>query len=351
MGAVYLNRIETAVPDYDIHHKFVTYAPRLLPDSKSRQLFQRMADRAQIDHRYSFLQPHSNDDQLDAAGFYTPGNFPDTESRMKFYEQHALTLACKALDKVDLSGTTHLLVTTCTGFYAPGLDLQIVKNYGLAASIERTIIGFMGCYAAFNALKLARHIVRSDRSARVAILNIELCTLHLKQNPKLEEMLSFLIFADGCAASIVSSQPDGLELQSLRTSLLPDSADQITWAIGGHGFDMNLSGRVPATIARALPQQLRNILEGRHKEDIRYWAIHPGGRSILDAVQEGANLEKRQLDLSRDVLRRFGNMSSATIMFVLAEIMKQSHPAAEGCAMAFGPGLTIESMRFATAGA
>lgn len=351
MGAAYLNRIETSVPDHDIHHKFVTYAPRLLPDSKSRQLFQRMVDRAQIDHRYSFLQPHSNDDQLDAAGFYNPEGFPDTESRMKFYEQHAFILACKALDKVNLSGITHLLVTTCTGFYAPGLDLQIVKHYGLDASVERTIIGFMGCYAAFNALKLARHIVRSDQNALVAILNIELCTLHLKQNPTLEEMLSFLIFADGCAASIVSSRPEGLELQSFRTSLLPDSADQITWAIGGRGFDMNLSGRVPTTIAKALPQHLTNILDGRHKDDIRHWAIHPGGRSILDAVQDGASLEKSQLDISRDVLRRFGNMSSATVMFVLAEIMKQSHPTGEGCAMAFGPGLTIESMRFATGGA
>ncbi|MDY6983477.1 MAG: type III polyketide synthase, partial [Pseudomonadota bacterium] len=279
--------------------------------------------------------------------FYASSGFPGTRQRMARYERHAFNLARRALDRLDLGGTTHLILTSCTGFYAPGLDLQIVEHYGLAPSIERTVIGFMGCYAAMNALKLARHIVRSDNNSRVLVVNLELCTLHLQQNGTLEEMLSFLIFADGCAASIVSAQPRGIELESFSATVLPATHGEITWRIGEFGFDMHLSGLVPASIAAQLPARLDGMLDGRKREDIAHWAIHPGGRSILDAVREGAQLEERQLFASREVLRRFGNMSSPTIMFVLAAIMEAGEAGA-GCAMAFGPGLTVESLRFQT---
>jgi alpha-pyrone synthase len=339
------------VPAHDVHRKFVDYAPRLLPEAQSRALFDRMARRAQIDHRYSVLRPDADPARVDADGFYGTDAFPDTARRMEAYRRYALPLAKQALDRIDLSGVTHLIVTSCTGFYAPGLDLEIVAHYGLAPSVERTMIGFMGCYAAFNALKLARHIVRSEHTARVAILNLELCTLHLQQGGTLENVLSFLIFADGCAASIVSAEPQGLLLESFRTTLLPDSADQITWRIGGAGFDMTLSGKVAGSIAGALPSRLPQLLEGAQREEIALWAVHPGGRTILDAVRGGAGLPEDRLAVSRDVLRRFGNMSSATIMFVLAGILNDPAATGEGCAMAFGPGLTVESMRFQKQGA
>lgn len=348
MVSVYLNTIATAVPDFDVHEKFLQYCPGLLTDHRSRLLFRRMAQRAQIDHRYSFLQPHADDNTLDTENFYASSGFPDTQKRMQFYERHAFILAQRTLDQMDVSGTTHLIITTCTGFYAPGLDLQIVHHYGLSPSIERTVIGFMGCYAALNALKLARHIVRSDRAAQVLILNLELCTLHLKQSGTLEQMLSFLIFADGCAASIVSSKPQGMELQSFNTTLLPDTGNQITWHIGELGFDMNLSGQVPSSIASQLPSRLDRMLDGHKREDIVHWAIHPGGRSILDAVRAGAGLDEQQMTASRDVLRRYGNMSSPSIMFVLDTIMENPASGGAGCAMAFGPGLTVESMCFRT---
>ena len=105
---------------------------------------------------------------------------------------------------------THVIVTSCTGLYAPGLDFEIVDHLGLNPSVERTMIGFMGCYAAINALKSAHHIVRSEPDAVVLILNLELCTLHLQETQDLEQMLSFLLFADGCAACLVSAEPRGL---------------------------------------------------------------------------------------------------------------------------------------------
>ena len=344
----YLNDISLAVPDHDIHRKFIDFAPSLLKDDRSRMLFRRMANRCQIDHRYSALRVNAALGLLDADGFYAPDAFPDTETRMRFYQAYSFPLARHALDGLNLhdmkDDITHLIMTTCTGFYAPGLDIEVVGHYGLKSSVERTIVGFMGCYAGMNALKLARHIVRSEEGARVLILNLELCTLHLKQTSSVEQMLSFLIFADGCSASIVSTDPKGIELQSFYSAVMPDSGDQITWSIGGSGFDMTLSGEVPATIAAGLPACLPDILAGDDVDKFRHWAIHPGGRTILDAVREGAGIAEDSLKSSRTVLRDFGNMSSVTIMFVLKDIMRQGQ--GRGCGMAFGPGLTVESMLF-----
>ncbi|MGM8228982.1 type III polyketide synthase [Cellvibrio sp. ARAG 10.3] len=347
MPSAYINSIATAVPDFDVHDKFIDYCPRLLPDERSLKIFQRMAERSQIEHRYSFLAPHTDKDKLDVEGFYQQDAFPCTQARMAFYEHHAFILAKRALDQLDLTDTTHLITTTCTGFYAPGLDHQLIRHYGLRDGIERTTVGFMGCYAAINALKLARHIVRSESRAKVVVLNLELCTLHLKPGGTLEEILSFAIFSDGCAASIVSAQPTGIEVQGFEAVVLPHTEDLITWRIGDNGFDMYLSGQVPGAIASHLPAVMNTLLHTCTRDDIEYWAIHPGGRTVLDAVKTGAKLEEQQLRDSREVLRKFGNMSSATIMFVLQAMLEKSTRAGQGLAMAFGPGLTVESMRFA----
>lgn len=254
MVEAYINDIATSVPAHDVHRKFVESAPSLLSDEKMRALFRRMANKAQIDHRYSFLEPHVGNDCIDTGGFYKRGAFPGTQARMRFYEQHAFSLVKNALDQLNFADRrddiTHLIITTCTGFYAPGIDLQIAEYYKLKPSIERTVIGFMGCYAGINALKVARHIVRSEPAAKVAVLNLELCTIHLQETDNLEQVLCFLIFADGCSASIVSAEPRGIEMQSFASTILPDSGDQITWHIGSLGFDMVLMGRVPATLTQ-----------------------------------------------------------------------------------------------------
>jgi alpha-pyrone synthase len=351
---VYINQIATAVPEHDVHRRFVESAPSLLSDERQRGLLRRMASKAQIEHRYSFLRPHSENKGFDADGFYKPGAFPDTQTRMRFYERHALGLAIRTLDQLNFAehrdSVTHLILTTCTGFYAPGVDLQLVDHYGLKSSVERTVIGFMGCNAALNALKLARHIVRSEPTSKVAILNLELCTIHFQETNNLEQLLSFLIFADGCSASLVSATPMGIELQDFTSTIMPDSAEQITWHIGGLGFDMVLMGGVPATIIKGMTRNLGHILCGQSFENIKHWAVHPGGRTILDAVQKSVGLPNDMLRQSRDVLRRFGNMSSATVMFVLKEMLQPGTMRGRGCAIAFGPGLTAESMLFQTSG-
>jgi alpha-pyrone synthase len=347
LATPHLNAIGTAVPAHEVHRKFVDYAPRLLRSPRDGRLFARMAERAAIDRRYSVIAPHPSPGRLDRDDLFRPGAFPDTRTRMALYERHAPDLAfAAALDlDADLGGITHLVLASCTGFFAPGLDLQIVEQLGLDTGIERTIVGFMGCAAAINALKVARHIVRSQPDARVLVVCLELCTIHLQETGDLEQVLSFLIFADGCAAGVVSSRPKGLALRSFKAAIVPEAADQITWRIGNTGFDMRLSGTVPATLARHLPPHLPAILDGRAPGQIALWAVHPGGRTVLDAVEKALELDPGGLALSREVLRRYGNMSSATVMFVLKRMI-EGGAAGSGCAMAFGPGLVAETMLF-----
>jgi predicted naringenin-chalcone synthase len=217
-------------------------------------------------------------------------------------------------------------------------------------SIERTVVGFMGCNAAINALKLARHIVRSDRDSKVLIVSVELCTLHLQESDNVERLLSFLLFGDGCSAALITAEPFGFTLDRFHAEVVPEAAQQITWTIGDFGFDMVLSGKVPATLSQALRGGSDRVMGGQSVDSIDLWAIHPGGRTILDAVQGAFDLCETTLATSRAVLRDFGNMSSPTVMFVLESMLRENVSAgARGCAMAFGPGLTAETMLFTAA--
>lgn len=350
MTTAYLNRIATAVPENDVHDAFVVFAENMLLDPRKRAIFHRMASRADIAHRYSFLEANADTGQFfshEAHELYSLGNLPNTSRRMEMFERSAPALMRKAVDRLALnekerSGITHVLVTCCTGLYAPGLDFEIVDHLGLSTDVERTMVGFMGCYAAINALKLARHIVRSDPKAGVLMVNLELCTLHLQETQDLEQVLSFLVFADGAAASLITADEQGFALDSFKAVMVPDTRELITWKIRDLGFDMLLSGKVPGELGRALHEGLLM----HERADIDLWAVHPGGRSILDAVEKGLELPANALGASREVLSRFGNMSSATVMFVLQRIMQQAEPGQRGCAMSFGPGLTAETMRF-----
>jgi alpha-pyrone synthase len=346
----WLNRIGTAVPAHDIHTEFVDFARSVMADPHQRELFDRMASLADIEHRYSFLQPgpRPRDRFLDAERFYQRGAFPSTAARMARFQPEALVLAMQAIDALDIADDrtriTHLIVASCTGFTAPGLDFQIIQAAGLADSVERSIVGFMGCFAAVNALKLARHIVRSEPDAMVLVVNLELSSLHLQEQfQDVAKMLSFLLFGDGAAACLVSAEPTGLALGAFRAAVIPRSNELITWHIRDSGFEMHLSGQVPGRIRRWLPENAARLLGGGLPE---LWAVHAGGRSILDAVQQALSLPPQALRFSRDVLRAFGNMSSATLVFVLQRILGDRDAVGDGIGMAFGPGLTVETFAF-----
>ncbi|MCX2723739.1 type III polyketide synthase [Roseibium salinum] len=353
MTHAFINRIATAVPDYEVHDYFLQFAAANLETQPRKQtLFRKMADRAGIEHRFSCLAPadDASGAVIDEAGMFRRGAFPGTSARMDIYETAAADLAMRAIDKLDIGSAnheiTHLIVASCTGFSAPGLDLEIVQRAGLSASVERTLVGFMGCYAAISGLKLAHHVIRSEPDAKVLVVNCELTTLHLKETTDLEKLLTYCLWGDGCSAALVTSSEEGIRIDRFKALLAPDARDLMTWNVRGDGFEMVLSGQVPAKIHSVLAGNIEAILHGDTVDDIDLWAVHPGGRSVLDAVQRTLNLGSEALAPSREVLRAYGNMSSATVMFVLAKMLETARARMKGCAMAFGPGLTAETMTF-----
>lgn len=347
-----LNRVGVAVPPWQVHDTFVRVADSLLETKRDRALLRRMVDRSGIEKRWSVLEPDEGaatdpTRSVDRTEFYMPGAYPSTGARMKLYEHQAPALAERAVRDLGLGEAirevTHLIVVSCTGFVAPGLDLALVGRLGLRPDVERTMVGFMGCYAAMNGLKLARHIVRSEPEAKVLVVCVELCTLHFQETHELEKILAFSLFGDGAAAAFVSAKEEGLALDSFKTLLVADEPDLITWTIRDQGFDMVLSGKVPATLQRAL-REGASLLPSASSVDA--WMVHPGGRSVLDAVSEGLGLASHALDTSRSVLADHGNMSSATILFVAKRLLESAAPCTQGMGLAFGPGLTAETMRF-----
>lgn len=347
---VYLNHIETAVPASEAHARFLEFLPHIIKDERTLKLVTRLASKSHIDTRYSVLTDANEPGRLDAEGLFAPGRFASTGARMQAYQKSALPLAAgpveRILDKVPAHDITHLIITSCTGFYAPGLDLELQKRFALRSDLERSIIGFMGCYAAINGLKAAAHIVRSCSDANVLIVNLELCSLHFQDSAEPEKILGCMQFADGCAASLVSAREHGLALERFRAEVFDDEADLIRWTIGDQGFDMDLSPEVSKALARALPQILPRLMSPDERAEMKLWAIHPGGRAILDVAQEKLEISAAEMAPSREVLRRYGNMSSATIMFVLRSLLENSTSRGLGAALAFGPGLTVESLIF-----
>ena len=307
-----------------------------------------MAARSGIGRRWSVL-PLGLDGEsaIEAGGFYEGGTMPPTSARMAVYAQAAPALAERAIAGLpSVEGVTHIVVASCTGFVAPGIDQILCARLGLDPGVERTLIGFMGCYAAITALKTARHIVRSEPAARVLVVNVELCTLHLQPSDTLEPLLAQLQFGDGAAAVIVEAQGSGLALAAPFAATLPDSHAMIGWQIGDTGFAMHLSGEVPGRIAAGLADETTRVAltGGVTPAAVDAWAVHAGGRSILDAVEKTLGLGSDALADSRAVLTDHGNMSSATLMFVLARMMARRP--ATGVALAFGPGLAAEGLRF-----
>lgn len=347
VAQAFINAIGTAVPGQDIHQPFIGWALGSIADPRQRKIFERMVARSGIAHRWSVL-PHADNggSPVDPGGFYH-GELPGTASRMRLYGEVAPRLALAAIGELDFDpdGITHIVVASCTGFVAPGVDQIVARQLGLRPSVERLLVGYMGCYAAVVALRSARHIVRSAPDARVLVVTVELCSLHLHEMHEVEALLAGLQFGDGAAAALVTGAPRGLAIDAPFAMTLPESDTLIRWDITDQGFAMHLSGEVPSRIGTALaePEARAAIVNG----GVDQWAVHAGGRSILDAVENALQLPPDSLDDSRAVLRDFGNMSSSTLMFVLARMMNR--PVEQGVAIAFGPGLAAEGFRFRAA--
>lgn len=308
-----------------------------------------------IDHRYSFIPDYSR--PMPDWKFYPHSEqvepFPNLEQRMAWFSRYAPQLSLEAIrrcmeHKVRADEVTHLISVSCTGMSAPGLDLQVMELLDLPRNIFRTSVNFMGCYAAIHALKLADHICKAEPAARVLIFCTELCTLHLQKEPTPDNLASGLLFGDGSAAAIITADDDprrGLRLNSFFSEVVPKGKKDMSWELSSTGFQMTLSGYVPDLIEEDIAQLLDGALDagGMKRDDVDTWCVHPGGKKILEAVQKKLALPADALQHSYQVLRDCGNMSSATILFVLKELMHGIRPGDHAFGIAFGPGLTMET--------
>lgn len=328
-------------------------------------------DVSAIETRHTVIAELSRDAHPDDPVFFDLDSgellLPGTKARNELYAEHATALyvaagraALAAAEGIEASDVTHVVTVSCTGFYAPGPDFMLARELGLPAGVERYHLGFMGCYASIPALRLAKQLAEATDDAVVLVVSVELCTLHLRSSNDPDTIVASSLFADGAGAAIVTSRPvaageRALALDAFATRTTPVGEGDMAWKIGDHGFEMVLSNAVPALIdehitgaieplfahAPALAAALAADASG---DAVEHWAIHPGGRSILDKVESRLRLSEAQLVPARSVLREYGNMSSATVLFVLQRILDGE--AADGervAAMAFGPGLTVES--------
>ncbi|GMQ80630.1 MAG: type III polyketide synthase [Rhodothermia bacterium] len=366
MSPVYIHHIDTAVPDISYPQEKIgqVMLAQIDPESKGARLLRRVYKHSGIEKRHSVIRDYADNDHDGLFFDATSDSYrsPSTGVRNDLYAIEARKLflevsrrAIEGCPEIDKNDITHVITVSCTGFFAPGPDYHIVKDLGLDPSTQRFHIGFMGCYAAFPALKMAEAFCTADPEAVVLIACLELCTLHLHPSEEIDGIVATSVFGDGASSAIVSARTPAfantsLKITKLLSTLAPDSEEDMAWSIGDHGFDMVLSMHVPHILEANVESIVTTLLKevGLKRKDIDHWAIHPGGRAILDKTEQALGLNGDSLSASRFVLRDYGNMSSATILFVLKEILtlKAARPDEKIFAMAFGPGLTVESALF-----
>jgi len=365
----YINAIGTAVPSHKIKQteivNFMAKAHQMSSEAKHR--LRALYRASGIQFRHSVLADFGED----AAYDFFPDNddlepFPTISQRMELYRKEAFPLSLAAVHdcfkrqkNIATKDITHIVMVSCTGMYAPGVDIELVKALKLPSNVQRSCINFMGCYAAFNALKVANHIVRAQKEARVLVVCTELCTLHFQKNKDEDTLLANALFADGSAAVLLSAEAERgqaqLSLEQFYCALATEGEQDMAWHIGDFGFEMKLSAYVPDIIKkgiRQLSEQLVSEYAKTKEKDTEvavadYFAIHPGGKRILQVIEEQLGLSTEDNRYAYEVLKSYGNMSSPTVLFVLQALMADRGPLdhkKQVLSFAFGPGLTLESM-------
>jgi predicted naringenin-chalcone synthase len=349
----FLTRIATQQPAHEYEQDHIRERMKAWStETKTRRLIHTIYQRSGIKRRASVLADFHDDAVPELYGTRTPG----TAARNRLYSLHARPLAAQAARKVlqgaDPAEVSHVIYVSCTGFANPGPDFHLIQELGLRADVQRYTLGFMGCYAAFPALRMAAQFCEANAAAVVLVVCLELCTLHMQLDDRPDNILANSLFADGCAAAVVRGQAPRepcLVLRGFESALLPSSEAEMAWDIGDDGFHIVLSGYVPGIIGANVRALIEGVLQRHGGPLIDHWAVHPGGRSILEKVAQSLVLPPEALAVSRDVLSRHGNMSSATILHVLQEMLATHRGMI--CAMAFGPGLTVETALLERVGA
>ncbi|MDZ7808595.1 MAG: 3-oxoacyl-[acyl-carrier-protein] synthase III C-terminal domain-containing protein [Gracilimonas sp.] len=359
--AVFVHDIATSVPSFSNDQQNIREVMKqhVGTDRKTQAIIHRIYSQSGIEKRHSVVEDFMSDERGELFFNGVVKNEPGTAARNEVYTRESKKLFVDVARKllannphISSNDITHVITVSCTGFYAPGPDYEIVKMLKLDPSTHRFHIGFMGCFGAFPAMKMAKSFCESDPNANVLLVSAELCTLHFQMKNDTDNLISGSVFADGAAGMLISTaQPKekAFEMQGFASALATEGEQDMAWTIGDTGFDMVLSKYVPDIIKSNLDAALTPVYEqySLNKDEIDIWAIHPGGRSILDKIQESLSLNDKQINSSREILADYGNMSSATVLFVLKDILDQDITDREKIvSMAFGPGLTIESGLF-----
>lgn len=341
------------------HDAAIMAVSRCATNEREAKLLPELYRRSTVKQRRSVLLPPNNGQAQDATAvddYFPPASVsprgPTTATRMASFAKYAPPLAAQAcieaLADAELSSQriTHLVTVTCTGFVAPGVEHQLIKDLGLPGHINRTQVGFMGCHGALSGLQVARAMARADPNARVLMVCIELCSLHFQYGWHPQRVVSNALFADGAAALILGQSDDSslYTLVDTASKIIPDSHDDMTWTIGDHGFEMTLSPGVPHRISQHIKPWLTDWLVGHDLslDQIQSYAIHPGGPRIVAAVAQALDLEGKAIADSLEILAQYGNMSSATLLFILHK--QRAAGLKRPClAMSFGPGLAAEA--------
>jgi len=351
--------IATAVPEHVCtrDQSLAIAAQALQHEAEALAFAQRLITASGVEERHTVIADYGRPMAERTFFARTPDFLPEptTRERNEIYRREAPALARQCAEALGPSSwrgrITHLLTASCTGFAAPGFDIDLVRALGLSARVHRAHLGFMGCYAGFSTLKLAQAICQSDPSALVLIVHVELCSLHIHFRRDAETLIANSLFADGAAAALVGSERHRdllagapIAVRGFAAFLLPSGEEDMTWTIGNHGFHMTLSPRVPHLLRNHLRATFAALLQEQNakRDQIRHWAIHPGGPAILDQAVKALGIDEADVTIAREVLRSYGNMSSSTLWFLLDRIR---HEPKSGLVYAcgFGPGLTVES--------
>ena len=354
--------ITTASPPYKVLQSFAAeeLKERMGGTSAVSRMIDMAANQSGIDHRF-FVIPDG--DNKSSEKFFTKDEkhfSPDTKTRMSEYEKWAKLLVINAVreigekNKIDFATIDRLITISCTGFFAPGLDYELIREFKISPSVKRTNIGFMGCAASLIGINSVWEAMKQNQNENILMVSVELCSLHLQTEPTRDNILANMIFADGAAVALFSKTNTSirpkLEIEFVESFLFENSAKFMGWKIGNNGFEMMLSSELPKIILNSASPRAKEILlnKGFNISQIKHWALHPGGRAILDSLQNGLELSDEQLKPSREILKNYGNLSSVSILFVLKNIKENNLLQKDEycCAIAFGPGLTMELVLF-----
>jgi predicted naringenin-chalcone synthase len=340
----------TAVPDLAMRQSdWIPIADRIAPATVDRAVTERLARRSGIESRHC-----ETADRPESPTFYPSdpaGLGPTTSERMARFARAARPLASRAarqaLDRSETmpSQITHVVTASCTGFQAPGPDQWLIEDLSIPPNARRVNVGFMGCHAAVNALAVAAALARTDPQARVLVCCVEICSVHLHYGDRLDRLIANTLFSDGAAAAVVGARTGAAVLEAFDSVIIPDTHDEMAWTVGNHGFEMTLGARVPEILQARVGPWVGSMLArpDMRSSHVGGWAIHPGGPRVIEAVLASMQLPEGAGAHSRDILRRFGNMSSATLLFILDQLERDRVPR-PWVGMAFGPGLVGESL-------